>query len=152
MCFLIMKYKIYNETNDDLIKEVKELNKFIKYVVKKEDIKDAYFNIIIVNNSDIKKLNKKYRNTDKETDVITFALEDEKEMKSKVRILGDIYISIDKVKEQSKLYDHSIRRELSFLALHGILHLLGYDHEEKEKEKTMFDKQEKLLEECNIRR
>lgn len=147
-----MKYKIYNETNDDLIKEIKELNKFIKYVVKKENINNAYFNIIIVNNNEIKKLNKKYRNIDKETDVITFALEDEKEMKSKVRVLGDIYISIDKVKEQSKLYDHSIRRELSFLALHGILHLLGYDHEEKAKEKIMFDKQEKLLEECNIGR
>lgn len=147
-----MKYKIYNETNDDLIKEIKELNKFIKYVVKKENINNAYFNIIIVNNNEIKKLNKKYRNIDKETDVITFALEDEKEMKSEVRILGDIYISIDKVKEQSKLYGHSIRRELSFLALHGILHLLGYDHEEKEKEKIMFDKQEKLLEECNIGR
>lgn len=147
-----MKYKIYNETNDDLIKEIKELNKFIKYVVKKENINNAYFNIIIVNNSEIKKLNKKYRNIDKETDVITFALEDEKEMKSEVRILGDIYISVDKVKEQSKLYGHSIRRELSFLALHGILHLLGYDHEEKEKEKIMFDKQEKLLEECNIGR
>ncbi len=147
-----MKYKIYNETNDDLIKEIKELNKFIKYVVKKENINNAYFNIIIVNNSEIKKLNKKYRNIDKETDIITFALEDEKEMKSEVRILGDIYISVDKVKEQSKLYGHSIRRELSFLALHGILHLLGYDHEEKEKEKIMFDKQEKLLEECNIGR
>ena len=60
-------------------------------------------------------------------------------------MLGDIYISIDKVKEQAKEYGHSEKRELAFLAVHGLLHLLGYDHMEKEDEKVMFSRQELIL-------
>ena len=61
------------------------------------------------------------------------------------RILGDIYISVDKAKQQSKEYGHSLKRELSFLSVHGLLHLLGYDHMTKEEEKIMFKKQELIL-------
>ena len=63
----------------------------------------------------------------------------------KRQVLGDIYISIDKVKEQAKEYGHSEKRELAFLAVHGLLHLLGYDHMEKEDEKVMFSRQELIL-------
>ena len=73
-------------------------------------------------------------------------MEDEKkEDFTKTRLLGDIYISIDKAKEQAISYEHSLERELSFLAVHGLLHLLGYDHMTKEDEKIMFTKQKEIL-------
>ena len=81
------------------------------------------------------------------TATLSFALEDENTLvvESDERILGDIYISVDKAKSQSKEYRHSLIRELSFLSVHGLLHLLGYDHIEKEDEKIMFEKQELIL-------
>ena len=66
--------------------------------------------------------------------------------------LGDIVISTEKAAEQAESYGHSLERELSFLAVHGILHLLGYDHMDAEQEKIMFDKQEQVLEELDIKR
>ena len=68
------------------------------------------------------------------------------------RVLGDIYICLDKVKSQALEYGHSFKRELSFLAVHGLLHLLGYDHMEKEEEKIMFAKQEEVLSRYGIER
>ena len=95
-----------------------------------------------------------YRNIDRETDVITFALEDEDTIiiPDNERILGDIYISIDKAKSQAEEYGHSLLRELSFLAVHGFYHLLGYDHQTKEEEKIMFEKQEEVLDSYGITR
>ena len=94
----------------------------------------------------MQEINKEYRGIDRPTDVISFALEDSEGVElENYRILGDIYISIDKVKEQAKEYGHSEKRELAFLTVHGFLHLLGYDHMEKEEEKIMFGKQEEIL-------
>ena len=143
------KYKIYNTTNYSLNKEIKEVKKYINKCLKLEHVKNAYFNIILTDNNQIHEINKKYRNKDSVTDVISFALEDEKneEFFLKKRVLGDIYISVDKAKSQSKEYGHSLTRELSFLSVHGLLHLLGYDHMKKEDEKIMFKKQEMVLDE-----
>lgn len=79
--------------------------------------------------------------------MISFALEDDKSETSysDYRILGDVYISIDKALEQAQSYGHSLTRELCFLAVHGLLHLLGYDHMQKEDEEIMFAKQELIL-------
>ena len=112
------------------------------------------FNLIIVDNDYIHELNKDYRHIDRETDVITFALEDDDSlvMPTDERILGDIYISIDKAMSQAEEYGHSLLRELSFLAVHGFYHLLGYDHMTKEDEKVMFAKQEEVLEAYGITR
>ena len=109
---------------------------------------------IIVDNEYIHELNRDYRNIDRETDVITFALEDEDSiiLPSDERVLGDIYISIDKAESQALEYGHSLLRELSFLAVHGFYHLLGYDHMRPEDEKVMFKKQEEVLEEYGISR
>lgn len=140
------KFNIYNETTYNLEKEEKVIKSILKYMIRHEKLKKIYFNVIIVDNPYIHKINKEYRNIDRETDVISFALEDEKsENFSNIRILGDIYISIDKAKEQANLYNHSLERELSFLAVHGLLHLLGYDHMNKEDEKIMFTKQKEIL-------
>ncbi len=145
-------FEIFNET-DRKIEELKTLNDYVKYVTKELDLSKCEFNIIIVDNDKIHEINKEYRNIDRETDVISFALEDRKDIEyDDFRLLGDIYISIDRVKSQALEYGHSELREICFLATHGILHLLGYDHMEPEDEKEMFDLQNKLLDGYNIRR
>ena len=145
-------FEIFNETERN-IKELKILKDYVKYVVKELDLSKCEFNIIIIDNEKIHEINKEYRNIDRETDVISFALEDEKDiLYDDFRLLGDIYISIDRVISQAKEYGHSELREICFLATHGILHLLGYDHMEPDDEKEMFDLQNKLLDGYNIKR
>ena len=143
--------EIFNETNTNLDNELSVVEKVLNYAMKKMDV-DALFNVIIVDNDYIHKLNRDYRGIDRETDVITFALEDDKTFNPEIRILGDIYISIDKAISQSEEYGHSLVRELSFLAVHGFLHLLGYDHMKKEEEEVMFKLQEEILDEMGIKR
>ena len=139
---------------EEEIKELETVKEVLYSALAKEKLEKTSFNLIIVDNPYIHQLNKNYRNIDRETDVITFALEDEKTVivPEEERILGDIYISIDKAKEQAKEYGHSLLRELSFLAVHGFYHLLGYDHDTPEKEKIMFQKQEEVLDAYGIRR
>ena len=123
------------------------------FVVDKLEVNKAIFNIIFVSNDEIHTINRKYRNTDRVTDVISFALEDnEEEVFQAFRILGDIYIAIDVAYDQAIEYNHSREREVCFLATHGLLHLLGYDHMTIEEEKEMFDKQEELLADYDINR
>lgn len=134
---------IFNEIDEKIEVNVLDL---VNYVLKKESVNNVEFNIIFVDNDRIREINKKYRNKDDYTDVISFALEDyDKSLFEGMRILGDIYISIDKAKEQSIEYNYSLKREISFLVVHGLLHLLGYDHMDKESEKEMFKKQEEIL-------
>ena len=147
-----MEIDIFNETNEILTEELKTVHEVLVHGLKKLKIDEAIFNVIIVDNDYIHKLNKDYRNIDRETDVITFALEDDKTFNPDIRILGDVYISIDKAKSQSVEYGHSLLRELCFLAVHGMLHLLGYDHMKKEDEEVMFKLQDEILEEMNIKR
>lgn len=130
------------------------LKKVIDIALKEEKVKNAYFNIIFIDNEEIHKINKEYRNIDKETDVISFALEDDDTYPDMgFRMLGDIYISVDRIKSQAKDYGHSELREMCFLAVHGLLHLLGYDHTKSlEDEKIMFGKQDIILEKAGIKR
>ena len=145
-------FEIINNTNID-IKELDTLNNYIKYVTKKLKIENAIFNIIIIDEKEIQELNKTYRGIDKVTDVISFALEDNNTFKNPVqRMLGDIYICIEKAYSQAKEYGHSNIREICFLSTHGILHLLGYDHIKKEEEDIMFNLQEELLSGYEINR
>lgn len=144
--------EIFNETKET-IDEIEDLNDFIDYSVKYLKIDNPVFNIIFVDNEKIREINKTYRNIDRETDVISFALEDDKTFNTdKFRFLGDIYISIDKAKSQADDYGHSLKREICFLSIHGLLHLLGYDHMNKEDEKVMFDLQEEILSSYGIKR
>lgn len=144
-------FEIVNEVEE--IKELDTINELLNFVVTKEKLENCLFNIILVDNDYIHKLNKEYRGIDRVTDVISFALEDSQdEVKLDFRVLGDIYISVDKAKDQAKEYGHSFLRELSFLTIHGLLHLLGYDHMTKEEEEIMFKKQDELLNEFGITR
>ena len=144
-------FEIFNNTNNKI--DTEELNDYIKYVIGELKIDNAIFNIIFIDNEEIRKINKEYRNVDRETDVISFALEDNMDVVyDDFRLLGDIYISYEKALEQAEIYNHSVKREVFFLATHGILHLLGYDHMEEDDEKVMFDLQNKLLDSYGITR
>ena len=145
--------EIFNQTDQE-IEELETVEKVLESAIVKENLGDVSFNLIIVDNDYIHERNRDYRKIDRETDVITFALEDEDSLvlPEDIRVLGDIYISIDKARSQAEEYGHSLLRELSFLAVHGFYHLLGYDHMTKEDEKVMFGKQEEVLEANGIKR
>lgn len=145
-----MKY-ISNKTKIK-IDELLDLDKFVLNLVKDFGIENAVFAIIIVDDREIRDLNKNYRNIDAATDVISFALEDDTTSIIDTRVLGDIYISIDRAKAQALEYEHSLKRELSFLALHGLLHLLGFDHETAEDEEKMFALQKEVLAKYEIQK
>lgn len=148
-----MEIEIFNETEENLEQELCELKELLVNVAKDEGLENILFNVIIIDNSRIREINREYRNIDRETDVISFALEDDKTFNlEEIRVLGDIYISIDKTRSQAEEYGHSFKRELSFLAIHGFLHLLGYDHMEKDEEEIMFKKQEEVLSRYEINR
>lgn len=140
---------MFNETDVELTEEEKMIQKLVKEVLKEEKVRNAECNIILVDNEKIHEINREYRHIDRVTDVISFALEDEMENEPsaqyEMRVLGDIYISVDRAKEQALEYGHSFLREICFLAIHGMLHLLGYDHQTTEDEKIMFQKQEEVL-------
>lgn len=145
-------FEIINDTDKEVC-ELEKLNNYIKYVVNELELEKCEFNIIIIDNERIREINREYRKIDKETDVISFALEDNMDISyDDFRLLGDIYISIDRCYEQAMEYGHSREREICFLATHGILHLLGYDHMESEDEKEMFSLQNKLLDGYDIKR
>ena len=140
-----------NNLTKEKLNEIDELTEYGKYLLDYMKI-DASFSVIIVDNEEIHKINNKYRGIDRPTDVISFALEEDEDYEVKERLLGDIYISIDKVYEQAKEYNHSVKRELFFLVTHGFLHLLGYDHMKKEDEEIMFPLQEKILDSYGVKR
>ncbi|PWA12467.1 rRNA maturation RNase YbeY [Pueribacillus theae] len=118
----------------------------------------AEVSVTFVDNDRIQAINKEYRGIDQPTDVLSFALEEMEEDEIEVaggnlpRLLGDIIISIPKARQQAEEYHHSFHRELGFLAVHGFLHLLGYDHMTEEDEKEMFTKQEGILDEFGLTR
>lgn len=154
-----MSVLIDNRQEEIIVDEVMEA--FVVQVVEKvltyEECEDEFeVSISFVNNEEMRSLNKEYRNIDKETDVLSFPLvefieeelnaEDENAEYIEEEIaLGDIVISMEKALEQSEEYGHSFNRELAFLLVHGMLHLLGYDHDEEASEGEMFDKQEEIL-------
>lgn len=130
------------------------LDHVLEIALEHEKVKNATFSIIFVGNEEIQTINRDYRGKDKITDVISFALEDfDDGIQEETRMLGDIYVCIPRMKEQALEYGHSEKRELSFLCVHGLLHLLGYDHtKSKEEEEIMFSLQEEILNEAGISR
>lgn len=134
------QYSAYEEVFNDLMK------KTLSFL----SIKDNYIvDVTIIDNQEIHKINKEYRGVDRPTDVISFAFfDDENESLVKgdaPKSLGQILISYQKAEEQAKEYGHSLNREMSFLFVHGLLHLLGYDHMNEKDEKEMFKLQDDIL-------
>lgn len=143
----------YTIEDNNLYKDYDYLYEVIDHTLEHEKVNNAIFSIIFVGDEEIHQINREYRQVDRITDVISFAFEDNKDfMYNDIRMLGDIYICIPQMKRQALDYGHSEKRELSFLAVHGLLHLLGYDHMEKEDEKVMFDLQELILNDKDIKR
>lgn len=140
---------IFNQTEEEIL-ELDDIYELLKFAAQKMNLDSAIFNVIIVGNDEIRDINKNYRNKDSVTDVISFALEEVKDIEYDFRLLGDIYISLDRTKEQAEEYGHSFLRELAFLSIHGFLHLLGYDHMEEKEEKIMIEKQKEILNEYGI--
>lgn len=145
-------YEIFNETEEKLDEEIKKIYELLEFTLKKEKLENVEFNVIFVDSDTIHEINRNYRNVDRITDVISFALEDNQTIELDHRLLGDIYICVERAHEQAIEYEHSFLREICFLTIHGLLHLLGYDHMTEEEEKIMFKKQEDILNEFGIRR
>ena len=146
-----MKDYIFNTTNEKI--DVSELDSVIKFACKHLNIENPLLNIVIVDNERIREINREYRNKDSVTDVISFAFEEVNDVEYEdVRFLGEIYISYERCKEQARDFGHSVRREFSYLAVHGLLHLLGYDHMNESDKKVMRALEEEILNEYDIKR
>lgn len=156
---MILAIDLMDETNEVTEEAQQLVESILQFAARKENIeKDTELSVTFVDNDRIREINKEYRHKDSATDVISFALEEMGEDEVEIvgaempRMLGDIIISIERTKEQAEEYGHSIDRELGFLALHGFLHLLGFDHMNEEDEKVMFTKQKEILEEYGLSR
>lgn len=149
---------LLDETDTLKESDLQFVEKVLKHAAEAEEIGESEVSVTFVTNDMIRGINKEYRGKDEPTDVISFAMEEMGEGELEIvgmmapRTLGDIIISLDRTKEQAADYGHSFERELGFLAVHGFLHLLGYDHMNKEDEKKMFSRQEEILSSLGITR
>lgn len=140
----------------------KIVNKVLKECFKEENLLNTnmYISITLTNPMNIRKINKEYRNIDKETDVLSFPMFEKDEIQAIIEsneydvddVLGDIVISIERVKEQAIEYGHSFERELAYMLVHGFYHLMGYDHIEEKDKILMRPKEEKILQNLKITR
>ncbi|WNS74339.1 rRNA maturation RNase YbeY [Bacillus sp. DTU_2020_1000418_1_SI_GHA_SEK_038] len=148
-----------DETNELTEEQISYIEKLLNYAAKFEKIEEeSEVSLTFVSNDKIREINKEYRQKDSVTDVISFAMEEMGEGEMELigldmpRVLGDIIISVSRAHEQAEEYGHSFMREIGFLAVHGFLHLLGYDHETPEDEKVMFSRQKDILDEFGLQR
>jgi probable rRNA maturation factor len=137
-----MKFNIHNQTDED-IKDIKKLLKKVFRSVKEK----KNMQIIFVTQSEIHELNRNYRQIDMPTDVLSFENDDEHDTS-----IGDIFISIEQARRQAEDYGHSFEREIGFLAVHGYLHLKGFDHHSPEDEKEMMMAAEVILKKAKLER
>ena len=144
------------EENKDYEEVIRKVLEKCFTVEKMQDFK-VYISVTLTNPENIRKLNKEYRNIDKETDVLSFPMFEKSEISSLKNLeyeetLGDIVISIERVKEQAVEYGHSFERELSYMVVHGFYHLMGEDHIEEQDKIIMREKEENVLNELKIYR
>lgn len=164
--------KMVLEWNDeqDKLKVSEELIEKLTLILQEaaavEGVEEGEVALTFVDDERIHELNREYRNIDRPTDVLSFALnestdeeldilyevEDELELAGIGNMLGDIIISTERAQLQADEYGHSIEREIGFLFVHGFLHLLGYDHQDEESERVMMDKQEAVLAKIGLSR
>src|SRR5699024_2918486 len=151
----------FNDEQSYLTEEqLSMLEALLKKAIEIEKItEDIEMSVSFTTNEEIQVINKQYRQIDRPTDVISFALEEETEDELEIiglehmpRMLGDIIISVERAKEQAIEYNHSFDRELGFLVVHGFLHLLGYDHMNKVDEEKMFSRQNEILKAFGLER
>ena len=138
---------------DIIVNEIKrgglnstQIKKVVNFLSKKERKIKGELEINIVDNKEIKKLNKIYRGINSPTDVLSFAWQEEKSLKNS-NFLGQIYLSAKQIKIQSKEYKVSEKEEFVRMLVHGLMHLIGFDHQKEREAKRMFQKQESYLKE-----
>ena len=144
---LVLEMSLEIEGFDDLVNE-EEIREYVQKVLEKEYESEApvYMSLLFTGNDEIQVINREYRDKDQPTDVISFAYHETEDFDiGPYDTLGDIVISLERVVEQAKEYNHSDKRELFYVLTHGILHLLGYDHIEEEDKKEMRAKEEEIL-------
>ncbi|WP_290776605.1 rRNA maturation RNase YbeY [Anaerofustis sp.] len=143
-----------NRSKNEISKETYDkIENAIEKTLEYEDFKESsQVSVSLVDAEEIKKLNKSYRNVDKVTDVLSFPMDFEEDFKDEVVILGDVVLCVDKAVEQAKEYGHSIDREVIYLTVHSILHLLGYDHMEEDEKKEMRFHEEEVMKILNLSR
>ena len=119
-----------------------------------EIYEDVEVSLLLIDNKEIKHLNNEYRNVNESTDVLSFPMYDnlEEALDEDYLYLGDIVISGEQAVEQAKDYGHSVEREVGYLTVHSVLHLLGYDHIDEEEKKVMRKREEEILERMNLKR
>ena len=146
----------FMEIDED--KQSKDLiEKVLKKCFEEENLesKKIYVNVVLTNPLNIQRINNEYRNINKPTDVLSFPMLEKGEIEkldgTYEDILGDIVISIERVKEQAIEYGHSFERELAYMVVHGFYHLMGYDHIKEEDKKEMRIKEENILNKLNIK-
>ena len=144
---LVLEMSLEIEGFDDLVNE-EETREYVQKVLEKEYESEApvYMSLLFTGNDEIQVINREYRDKDQPTDVISFAYHETEDFDiGPYDTLGDIVISLERVVDQAKEYNHSDKRELFYVLTHGILHLLGYDHIEEEDKKEMRAKEEEIL-------
>lgn len=120
-----------------------------------EEVSNGEVSVTLVDDKVIQELNRRYREVDRPTDVLSFPMEDDfpfPDETESVPLLGDVVISVERAVAQAQEYGHSLEREVGFLATHGFLHLLGYDHDDAEAETRMFSRQEEVLSSLGLSR
>ena len=159
-----MDLEIYDDTKnvpEEKIKLIEDVLNFAGSYLKLPE--NTEMSVTLMDNEHIHEINKKYRGVDKPTDVISFAIEEDDPDEVPINLpedeefdipknIGDIMVSMDKVKEQAEYLGHSEDRELGFLVVHGFLHLNGYDHMKEEDEKEMFGLQREILDSYGLTR
>ena len=155
-------YEIVYDGIDEKEEYKKVIEKVLSQCFKEEKLENSKLciTVTLTTPETIQEINKRYRNIDRATDVLSFPMFEKDELDKKIQendfenedILGDIVVSVEKVKEQAIEYGHSFERELSYMIVHGFYHLMGYDHIEEEDKKIMRKKEEYILEKLNISR
>jgi probable rRNA maturation factor len=132
------------------------IRKIVRQVLKAEEVASPYeVSLVFTDSETVRQLNRDYRGVDEPTDVLAFYMLPQKELDSSFALppdgitrLGEVVVSYPQATEQAKQQGHSTERELALLVIHGILHLLGYNHEEREQEEKMRARERQLLEKC----
>lgn len=135
------------EVGEDIISIVKEAIE-ISLLQEKNDI-NYEISLSFVDNEEIHELNRDYRDVDRETDVLSFPIEDEFGV-GDINILGDIIISTEKAMEQAEDFGHSFMREIVYLTVHSMFHLMGYDHMEEDEKKIMREKEKNVIRDIEV--
>ena len=131
--------------------DVEIVHKAVLVTLKTHNLEDYEVSVLLTDDSRITELNLEYRGIDAPTDVLAFAMrEDEDSNLMNPNILGDIVISLETAERQAENETHSLEEEVAFLTVHGVLHLLGYDHQTQEEATVMFEKQENILENLKV--